>query len=97
MSGKLYLNEVNTMPGFTAISMYPKMWEATGIPYAELIDRLIDLALERHADKTRAIATFDGAMKAPRRRRMDDSAGHASCQRSAEPRKARPSRRSQRN
>ena len=42
------LNEINTIPGFTPISMYPKLWEATGIPYAKLIDRLIELALERH-------------------------------------------------
>ena len=48
---KMYLNEVNTMPGFTSISMYPKLWEASGIPYAELIDRLIQLALKRHAER----------------------------------------------
>jgi D-alanine-D-alanine ligase len=53
-SGAFYVNEINTMPGFTAISMYPKLWEATGISYPELIDRLIDLALERHADKNRS-------------------------------------------
>ncbi len=46
-TGRLYINEINTIPGFTSISMYPKMWEATGVPYAELIDRLIALALER--------------------------------------------------
>jgi D-alanine-D-alanine ligase len=45
----VYINEINTIPGFTSISMYPKMWEATGIPYPALIDRLIDLALDRHA------------------------------------------------
>ncbi|HUI84918.1 MAG TPA: D-alanine--D-alanine ligase family protein [Candidatus Binatia bacterium] len=50
-TSKLYVNEVNTIPGFTSISMYPKMWEATGIPYSELIDRLIQLGLERHAEK----------------------------------------------
>jgi D-alanine-D-alanine ligase len=50
-TGKLYINEINTMPGFTAISMYPKMWTYAGIPYAQLIDRLIELALERHAAK----------------------------------------------
>jgi D-alanine-D-alanine ligase len=49
--GRIYLNELNTMPGFTAISMYPKLWAASGVPYAELIDRLIALALERHAEK----------------------------------------------
>jgi len=50
-TGALYVNEINTIPGFTSISMYPKLWEATGIPYPELIDRLIQLGLERHADK----------------------------------------------
>ena len=48
-SGQLYLNEVNTMPGFTQISMYPKLWEASGIPYPQLLDRLIQLGMERHA------------------------------------------------
>jgi D-alanine-D-alanine ligase len=50
-AGALYLNEVNTIPGFTTISMYPKMWEATGLAYSNLLDRLIALALERHAEK----------------------------------------------
>ncbi len=50
-SGKMYVNEINTLPGFTSISMYPKLWEASGIPYPELIDRLIQLGLERHRDK----------------------------------------------
>ena len=50
-TGKLYINEINTIPGFTSISMFPKMWEYTGIPYADLIDRLIELALERHNQK----------------------------------------------
>jgi D-alanine-D-alanine ligase len=50
-TGDLYLNEVNTIPGFTTISMYPKMWEASGLSYAALLDRLIALALERHAEK----------------------------------------------
>ena len=49
--GKMYVNEINTIPGFTSISMYPKLWGATGISYPELIDRLIQLGLERHADK----------------------------------------------
>jgi D-alanine-D-alanine ligase len=48
---KIYLNEINTMPGFTAISMYPKLWAASGLEYSDLIDRLIQLGLERHADK----------------------------------------------
>src|SRR5262249_61890892 len=52
-TGRLYLNEVNTMPGFTEISMYPKLWEASGIPYPALLDRLIALGLERRADKQR--------------------------------------------
>jgi D-alanine-D-alanine ligase len=50
-TGKLYINEINTIPGFTSISMYPKMWEATGIGFAALITRLIELALERHEKK----------------------------------------------
>jgi D-alanine-D-alanine ligase len=51
VSGELYLNEVNTIPGFTTISMYPKLWEASGLSYRDLIDRLVTLALERHAEK----------------------------------------------
>ena len=51
--GTLFLNEVNTIPGFTAISMYPKMWEATGVSYSELLSRLITLAIERHEQKQR--------------------------------------------
>lgn len=47
-AGKIYVNEINTMPGFTNISMFPKLWEASGIPYAKLIDELIMLAMERH-------------------------------------------------
>jgi D-alanine-D-alanine ligase len=58
-SGQLYLNEVNTMPGFTQISMYPKLWEASGIPYPALLDRLIHLGLERYADKQRNRTSFD--------------------------------------
>jgi D-alanine-D-alanine ligase len=50
-AGKIYLNEINTMPGFTAISMYPKLWAASGLGYADLIDRLIQLGIERHEDK----------------------------------------------
>lgn len=48
-TGRLYVNEVNTIPGFTSISMYPKMWEHSGLPYSKLLDRLIELAFERHA------------------------------------------------
>ena len=50
-TGKIFLNEINTMPGFTAISMYPKLWGASGLDYADLIDRLIQLGIERHEDK----------------------------------------------
>ena len=50
-SSKIYVNEINTMPGFTAISMYPKLWAASGVPYPQLIDRLIALGLERFAEK----------------------------------------------
>jgi D-alanine-D-alanine ligase len=57
-TGAVYINEINTIPGFTPISMYPKLWEATGISYSELIDRLIELALERHQDKTRSTTSY---------------------------------------
>jgi D-alanine-D-alanine ligase len=50
-TNKILLNELNTIPGFTSISMYPKLWEASGLPYAELLDKLIDLAIERHTEK----------------------------------------------
>ncbi len=52
-SGALYANEINTLPGFTAISMYPKLWGVTGLPYAKLLDRLIRLGFERHRRKRR--------------------------------------------
>jgi len=57
-SGALYISELNTIPGFTPISMYPKLWEATGLSYPELIERLIDLAVERHADKSRSSTSY---------------------------------------
>ncbi|NDD31129.1 MAG: D-alanine--D-alanine ligase [Proteobacteria bacterium] len=60
-SGALYLNEVNTLPGFTSISMYPKLWEATGVGYASLVDQLVTLALERHSEKRRSRFTFGAA------------------------------------
>lgn len=50
-TNEIYLNEVNTLPGFTSISMYPSLWEASGLPIRELVDRLVQLALERHAEK----------------------------------------------
>jgi D-alanine-D-alanine ligase len=56
-TARIYLNEINTMPGFTSISMYPKLWEATGVPYKQLIDRLITLAAERHREKQQTTFT----------------------------------------
>jgi D-alanine-D-alanine ligase len=58
-SGRIYLNEINTIPGFTSISMYPKLWEASGIPYRELIDRLIQFALADHREKQRTKYTIE--------------------------------------
>ncbi len=57
-SGEVYLNEINTIPGFTKISMYPKLWEASGMTYSELVDRLIELALQRKAERDRTLHTF---------------------------------------
>jgi D-alanine-D-alanine ligase len=57
-TGEIYLNEVNTIPGFTSISMYPKLWEASGISYTELVDRLVELALERKTDRDRTERRF---------------------------------------
>jgi D-alanine-D-alanine ligase len=57
-TGDIYINELNTIPGFTSISMYPKLWEASGLPYASLIDRLIELALERQSDRNRTERRF---------------------------------------
>ncbi|PKO23814.1 MAG: D-alanine--D-alanine ligase A [Chloroflexi bacterium HGW-Chloroflexi-1] len=64
VTGELYLSEINSLPGFTEISMYPKLWEASGLPYRELIDRLIELALERHTDCGRSLTAYNGAMPA---------------------------------
>jgi D-alanine-D-alanine ligase len=58
-SSHLYLNEINTIPGFTSISMYPKLWEASGLNYSELLDRLIELALERHEEKQQYRTSFE--------------------------------------
>ena len=58
-TGKLYVNEINTIPGFTTISMYSKMWAASGVPYPELLDRLIALARERHAEKQQIRTSLD--------------------------------------
>ena len=57
----MYLNEVNTLPGFTRISMYPKLWEASGVPFAELVDRLVQLALERADERSANLTSYDGA------------------------------------
>lgn len=57
-SGQVYLNELNTIPGFTKISMYPKLWEASGIPYPVLVDRLIDLAVQRKAERDRTSHSY---------------------------------------
>ena len=57
-TGEIFLNEINTIPGFTKISMYPKLWEASGLPYASLVDRLIELALSRKADRNRSVHQF---------------------------------------
>ncbi len=58
-TGEIFVNELNTMPGFTPISMYPKLWEASGLSYSELIDRLIELAIERYDDKRQSQTQFD--------------------------------------
>ncbi len=58
---RIYLNEVNTLPGFTSISMYPKLWQATGVAYSDLITRLIELALERSAERARTSFTFSAS------------------------------------
>jgi D-alanine-D-alanine ligase len=58
---RLYLNEINTIPGFTSISMYPKLWEASGLSYPELMDRLIELAQARQVQKDRLVRTYEGA------------------------------------
>jgi D-alanine-D-alanine ligase len=58
-SEAIWLNEINTMPGFTSISMYPKLWEATGLSYSALIDRLVELALERFAEKSRLKTSYE--------------------------------------
>ncbi len=56
-NGKFFLNEINTIPGFTSISMFPKLWEASGVSYSELLDRLIAFAIERHENKKK-LKTF---------------------------------------
>ena len=56
---EIYVNEVNTIPGFTAISMYPKLWEASGLPLGRLVDRLIELALEEHRERAALKITYE--------------------------------------
>jgi D-alanine-D-alanine ligase len=56
--GTIFVSEINTIPGFTPISMYPLLWEASGIPYPELLNRLVELALERHRDRKRSRTTY---------------------------------------
>lgn len=58
-TNKLIINEINTLPGFTSISMYPKLWEVSGIGYGQLIDRLIELAFERHREKSRNVTSYE--------------------------------------
>ncbi len=62
-SGNFFLHELNTMPGFTPISMYPKLWEASGLPYPKLLDILIDLALERHQQNSKLIKDYQFLLK----------------------------------
>jgi len=57
-SGEVLVNEINTIPGFTAVSMYPKLWEATGLRYSHLLDRLIELARERHREMSRRLTSY---------------------------------------
>ena len=58
-NGQVLVNEINTMPGFTQFSMYAKLWEHTGLDYPELVDRLIQLAIERHREKEQLITTYE--------------------------------------
>jgi D-alanine-D-alanine ligase len=58
-TNKVFMNEINTIPGFTSISMYPKLWEASGLPYGELLDRLVELAFERQAQKSKLERSFE--------------------------------------
>ncbi len=61
VTGELYLNEINTIPGFTSVSMYPRMWESSGLPYPELLNELIRLALEHHAQRQELRTTYGPA------------------------------------
>ncbi|MDX1434748.1 MAG: D-alanine--D-alanine ligase A, partial [Gammaproteobacteria bacterium] len=57
---EVFVSELNTLPGFTPVSMYPRLWEASGLPYPQLIDRLIELALERHAERRDMCRSYTG-------------------------------------
>jgi len=57
-ANRIFLNEINTIPGFTSISMYPKLWQASGLSYSALLDKLIQLAIERHKAKTKLKTTY---------------------------------------
>ena len=61
-TNKIYLNEINTIPGFTKVSMYPRLWEASGLPYPDLIDELIQLAQERYRDKKQNHTSYDSKL-----------------------------------
>jgi len=63
---KIYVNEVNTIPGFTSISMYPKLWEASGLPLPKLIDRLIELAIEEHRERMSLKTSYQPTRKTPK-------------------------------
>jgi D-alanine-D-alanine ligase len=64
-TGRLVVNELNTIPGFTRISMYPKLWEASGLPYPRLIERLVELAIERFNDRQRSQTAIDSRLLPP--------------------------------
>jgi D-alanine-D-alanine ligase len=57
-TGTFYLNELNSLPGFTEVSMYPRLWEATGLPYPQLLDRVIEHAIDRHRKRAAIETTF---------------------------------------
>lgn len=65
ITGKIYLNEVNTMPGFTQISMYPKLWEASGLSFSKLLDRLVELAQQRFQEKSKIKTSYEGPKDRP--------------------------------
>jgi D-alanine-D-alanine ligase len=67
---KFYLNEINTIPGFTSISMYPKLWEATGLKYSDLLDKLVALALDRHKKKVEIKTENLVQMRCPIRKKI---------------------------